>query len=268
MYRTKRRIPKFVHQTAKSRCVTPAFAEITNQWKLPGYGYYFHDDEAVNRLFQMNFPDFPHLKNILRNCVKNPTLKADLWRYLILWVYGGVYADFDSAPAKFNELSIDESVDEAYFVVEQYHILSQWFMAVSPHHPIMYYAIQYTLENLMEASDTLKLNTAVVSGPHALHRAFMAFRQDAGALVEPISVGAKPVESGVFEGTDGRTIRVVGTAADENEYVQRSAVSPKTKKRDYRTMGMKHFSAFWGENSKESGESCVDAMASEVLAVT
>jgi hypothetical protein len=83
------KIPNIVHQTAKVRCVTPAFAEITNKWKLPGYSYYFHDDDAVNRLLEMDFPEFPHLRVVLRNCVTNGTLKADLWRYLVLWVYGG-----------------------------------------------------------------------------------------------------------------------------------------------------------------------------------
>lgn len=71
-----KKIPMIIHQTAKSRCVTSAFSKITSQWKLPGWRYYFHDERAMNRLLSMEFPEFPHLKAILRNCVTNGTLKA------------------------------------------------------------------------------------------------------------------------------------------------------------------------------------------------
>jgi hypothetical protein len=261
---TDRRIPKIIHQTAKSRCVTPAFTDITNQWKLPGYSYYFHDDEAISRLFRMEFPEFPHLKLILRHCVKNPTIKADLWRYLLLWLYGGIYADFDTAPAKFNFDTIKKD-DDAFFVVEQYHILSQWFMAVSPGHPLMFYAVQSTLQNLLEAEDTLKIGAHVKSGPHALHAAFVAFRRDANVLVDPLGTGFKPVWSGKFMGTNNRTITVVGKGENENEYVKRMAVDAFTKTRDYRRMGMTHFSAFTAPNAKKSGQTCYDAMLSDVM---
>ena len=262
----ERRIPKIIHQTAKSRCVTPAFAKIINQWKqIPDHSYYFHDDEAIHRLFRVDYPEFPHLKLVLQHCVKNPTIKADLWRYLVLWVYGGIYADFDTAPAKFNATTIQED-DDGFFVVEQYHILSQWFMALSPKHPLMYYAIQSTLQNLMEADDTLKMGAHVRSGPHALHSAFVTFRRDVNILVDPIGTGYKPVKSGIFVGTQGRSIRAVGQGEKENEYVQRMAIDAITRTRDYKRMGMKHFSTFMAPNARKSGQTCYDAMLSNVMA--
>ena len=261
-----RRIPKIIHQTAKSRCVTPAFAEITNEWKLPDHSYFFHDDEAVNRLFRMEFPEFPHLKIVIRHCIKNPTIKADLWRYLLLWVYGGVYADFDTAPAKFDANTIKAEYD-GFFVVEQYHILSQWFMAVSPRHPLMYYAIHRTLQSLIEAEDTLKSGAHIMSGPHALHSAFVSFRRDANVLVDPLGTGFKPVWSGTFRGTNNRTVTVVGKGENENEYVKRMAVNAFTRTRDYRRMGMTHFSSFMDPKAKKSGQTCYDAMLSDVMQV-
>ena len=39
-----------VHQTGKSRCVTPTLAKIMKQWYtggLEGYSYRFHDDGAM-----------------------------------------------------------------------------------------------------------------------------------------------------------------------------------------------------------------------------
>lgn len=260
----KRRIPRIVHQTAKSRCVTPAFSAITSQWKLAGHEYYFHDDEAIARLFRLEFPEFPQLRQVIHYCIRNPTIKADLWRYLVLWLYGGIYADFDSAPNSFNANSIGRD-DDAFFVVEQYHILSQWFMAVSPRHPLMYYAIQNTLENLMASQDTLKSGAHLVSGPHALHKAYSSFRLDANVLVDPIGTGMKPVRSGNFQGTNNRTITVVGKAENENEYVRRMAIDAFTRRRDYNHMGMTHFSTFMKPKAKMSGQSCQDAILADIL---
>lgn len=259
-----RKIPRIVHQTAKSRCVTPAFAKITGQWKLPDHSYYFHDDEAIARLLRMNFPLFPHLNKVVGLCVKNPTIKADLWRYLVLWVYGGIYADFDTAPAKFNADTIQPD-DDGLFLVEQDHLLSQWFMAVSPHHPLMFYAIHMTLQNLFEAGDMLIRSVHMKSGPLALQEALTRFRADADGLVDPFGPGTKQVWGGSIQGTNNRTITVVGRGDDDNEYVQRMAIDVFTRERDYTRMGMRHFPAFMEPKAKKSGETCYDALLAPIM---
>jgi mannosyltransferase OCH1-like enzyme len=150
-----RKIPRIIHQTSKSRCVTSRVLRATKAWQQsPGFSYFFHDDEAVHKLFALEFPEFPHLNLVTQYCVVYGTLKADLWRYLVLWVYGGIYADLDAVPATFNPETSIKSDDEAFFVVEQYHLLSQWFIAVSPRHPLMFYAIHHSLANLLRAKDT------------------------------------------------------------------------------------------------------------------
>jgi hypothetical protein len=264
--RETRKIPRIVHQTSKSRCLTAAFTNVTSHWKLPGWSYYFHDDDAIDRLFKLEFPEFPHLQTVFHSCVTNGTLKADLWRYLVLWVYGGVYADFDSAPNKFSFDTIDDS-DDGFFVVEQYHILSQWFMAVSPRHPLVYYAIQHSLLNLLAAEDTQQIGAHAKTGPHALHEAYMDFRKDAGAIIDPLGPGFKPVRSGVFTGSQNRTIKVVGVGENENEYVHRLAITASIRKKDYKKMGMTHHSKFTAsDGGKKSGSTCLGAMLSHTFA--
>lgn len=150
-----RKIPRIIHQTSKSACVTKRVANTAQKWRnSTGFSYMFHDDKAVHRLFHQDFPEFPHLRLVVERCIVHGTLAADLWRYLILWQYGGIYADLDAVPATFDpEISIT-SDDDAFFVVEQYHLLSQWFMAVAPRHPIMFYAVHHSLTNLLKAVDT------------------------------------------------------------------------------------------------------------------
>lgn len=251
-----RKIPRIVHQTSRSRCLTPNLAKTTQQWQWDGWSYYFHDDDALWRLFEQEFPNFPLLETIARKCILHGTLKADLWRYLVLWVYGGLYADLDSVPNKLSPNSIRPS-DDAFFVVEQYHLLSQYFMATSPRHPLMWYAFQQALANLWMAPDTGSINAAFITGPHSLHAAFVFFRKDVGVAIEPAKPGFKPVRSGHFLGTWNRSVTVIGVGENQNEYVDRDVI--RLKRREYSRLGMRHFQ---DDVKRASGESCLRGILS------
>jgi len=71
-------IPKVVHQTSKSRCLSKDVAKVTDQWKFDGWSYYFWDDEAMMRLFRSHYDEFPNLQAIVENCMPTGTVKADL----------------------------------------------------------------------------------------------------------------------------------------------------------------------------------------------
>ena len=135
LFSGNRKIPRIVHQTSRSNCLTKAMTGVAVHWSSLGddWAYYFHSDKAVDRLFAQDWPEFPHLSTVSACLDGKGTLKADLWRYLVLWEYGGVYADVDTKPNKFNSTSITAE-DDGFFIVEQYHILSQYFMAMSPRH--------------------------------------------------------------------------------------------------------------------------------------
>lgn len=257
------RIPKVVHQTAKSRCVTHRVANAAYSWAFGGeWSYFFHDDAAMMRLLLQSTElaqDFPHLPLVAQNCLVHGTLKADLWRYLLLWQYGGVYADIDAIPASFQAATTIQPEDDAFFVVEQYHLLSQWFMAASPKHPIMFYAVQQSLLGLLAAPDTGSVPAPMVTGPHALHAAFIQFRKDAGHAVDLAIPGNKPVRAGLFVGSHNRTIRVAGDAAHQNEIVNRDALG-RRKRREYESMGMRHFQ---DDRKHGSGVSCAKSILDE-----
>jgi mannosyltransferase OCH1-like enzyme len=251
-------IPKRIHQTSKSRCLTQAFYNATENWRVFGrrelsneWAYYFHDDNAVRRLFQQESATIPNLSAIAEQCLAHGTLKADLWRYLVLYTYGGVYSDLDSIPRLLTPSHIEETND-ALFVLDQYHVLSQYFMAVAPHHPILWYAIQHSLWNLWSAPDTGSALASKTTGPAALHQAFMSFRNDVGAHVDPAIAGYKPVQAGNYMGTHNRSITVIGVAENQNEFVQRDVIGQQ-KRANYFHMGMRHFS---DDKNYPSGRSC------------
>ena len=126
-----RKIPKIVHMTSKGRCFTKAFADNIKKWTLPGYSFVLHDDEAVDKLFHnYEWSEFPLLRQIL-TCLTSGAMKADLWRYLALWKWGGVYTDMDNAPGRewFKEGTFINDDMDAMFEVERGGFPSQYFYA-------------------------------------------------------------------------------------------------------------------------------------------
>lgn len=251
------RIPRIVHQTFRSRCVTPPLFHAARNWRQFGddWEYYFHSDEAIDRLFQMSWPEFPHLSNLLPCLMNKGTLKADLWRYLVLWEYGGVYADIDTKPNLFNTTTITAK-DDGFFVVEQYHMLSQYFMAVSPKHPIMFYTIHSVLSKLLNEKDTGGIYAPYTTGPHALNTGFQHFMKDKGVTVTDGGAGKKPAKAGLWVGTNDRSITVAGVGENENEFVIREYIRSDKKLKSYHAMGIEHFS----KDMKKSGKSCMQIL--------
>jgi len=246
----KRRIPLVIHQTSKTRCLAPELTNLVNQWQnLKGFDYYFHDDDAVDYLLQQDYPEFPTLKSVI-GCIMSPTLKADLWRYLVLWDYGGIYVDLDSLPNEFysendSSVTIDPD-DQGFFVVDHYHYLSQYFIAVSPRHVLMYYTIQAALSNILLARDTGNINPARTTGPTALHSGLKSFCRDGGVDLPTALTNSQnqkqlgPVSEGVYSGGSGSSIRVVGK--EDNQVVHREGLGRGEKNLVYHKMGMQHYS--------------------------
>jgi Glycosyltransferase sugar-binding region containing DXD motif len=247
-------IPRIVHQTSKSRCVTQEMANTAAKWRFDGWSYYFYDDEAVGRLFASEADSFAQIDALFRACMPHGALKSDVFRYLVLHRYGGIYSDLDSGPNAFDpQIHLPDTVD-AFFVVEHYRMLSQYFMASSPKHPVMWYAVQQSVANLLQAKDTGLTAVAMKTGPHALHNAFALFMKDAGVQVGHSQ--SKSIRAGVYVGTRNRSITVAGDGDNSDEIVERD-VFHGTKKRHYRKMNMTHFR---DDLKQSSNRSCLSLM--------
>ena len=176
-----RKIPRTIHMTSKSRCMHNNFVDNINIWKFTNYSFYFHNDAAMNQLLQTkHWPEFPNLQ-LLQHCILAGAAKADLWRLLILWEYGGIYTDIDNAPgpAFQNGTSISDD-DASFFVIERIGTLSQYFMAASPKHPLIHIAITETLKRILEVTSIGEQNVAWVSGPEAIRQSMIIFMRSEG----------------------------------------------------------------------------------------
>lgn len=119
-----RKIPRIVHLTSKSRCNVPLFARNIDTWRLANHSVFLHDDEAIERLFQRDWPEFPMLHKILKCLPAKGAVMTDVWRILAIWEYGGIYADFDASPNKFDANTITPE-DDAFFVVETLYVTNK-----------------------------------------------------------------------------------------------------------------------------------------------
>lgn len=238
------RIPLMIHQTSKGRCVTKEILDLVHTWKSLGYAYYFHDDDTVGRLIQKHSNTFPQLAQVA-DCITTGAGLADVWRYLVLWEYGGIYADIETKPTdKFQPLHTIKADDDAFFIVEKDRMLSQYWMAVSPKHPLMYIVLQVSIANLLLLDDTGANNPVKVTGPAALREAFSLFlRGNRINSRATIDMTEKDLLAGNYTGTLNRRVRVVGSAENPNELVIREAIDSKVKKELYTTMRMAHFTS-------------------------
>lgn len=114
-----RKIPRIVHVTSMSRCNHPIIADNLETWKLKNHSFFLHDDEAMEKLIYKDWPEFPQLQHILKCLPGRGVVWADVWRILVLWEYGGIYADIDTSPVAefFNETTLSPRYD-AFFVVK------------------------------------------------------------------------------------------------------------------------------------------------------
>lgn len=250
-------IPPIIHITSKSRCVTKSFAQNIRKWQdwSPNYSFIFHNDAAMERLLEKSWPQFPHLQQAL-HCTLSGAARADVWRALVVWEYGGIYTDMDNAPGPFFTESVLRD-EEAFFVVEREGFLSQYFFAARPRHPLMFLLIQCILHRLMDLNDVENQYVPFVTGPGALKTAFAHFMQVQVQNLprrrqQQVDVYAtfQKVRAGLYHNF-GTSVRVVGTRkTSEADWIHRNVLFGK--KRLYLAMNMTHFGAIPRRISNES----------------
>lgn len=107
----KGKVANNVFRTFKTRWVDATtfrkFEEFREQ--NPDFNFYFFDDLDMEEYMFNHWRD-RKIYQVFKD-LKFGASKADVWRYCVLWHFGGVYLDFDSA-IRFPLASIPETVDE------------------------------------------------------------------------------------------------------------------------------------------------------------
>ncbi len=93
--RPDRLIPRIVHQTyfeSVTREKYPNFSRLVESWKRSGWEYNFYHDKDAEDFITAHFP--PEVREAYDLLIPG-AYKADLFRYCVLLIHGGVYADVD-----------------------------------------------------------------------------------------------------------------------------------------------------------------------------
>ena len=86
-------IPKIIHQTWKDHDLPQSFNTWRQSWlsRHPDWEYRFYTDEDCVAFVEKEFPEWFDIYNQY----SKPVQRADLFRYLIIYHNGGLYADMD-----------------------------------------------------------------------------------------------------------------------------------------------------------------------------
>lgn len=146
-------IPKKIWQTYKDPYdqLPEYIKETSNTWQQlnPEYEYEYMDDVEAR-----NFIKKIYGKKMvgLFDSVPVPVMRADMWRYLIIHEYGGVYTDIDTKCLK--PISTWMKEDKEFIVsTEHYLNFCQWTFAAKPNHPSIRSVIGLMVKRLSNNPD-------------------------------------------------------------------------------------------------------------------
>jgi hypothetical protein len=166
-FMANRQIPKTIWQTYKTDYNNlPKDAKNASQtWKKlnPDYEYKYMNDRDIYKFVKYNYGE--EMLSLM-NSMKVPVMKADLWRYLVIYKYGGIYCDIDTICNK----PIDEWIPhDSKMVVAPENGLHyiQWTFASEPKSPIIKSIIDVVVERCQNVDYGRKHFVHYHTGPDA-----------------------------------------------------------------------------------------------------
>lgn len=172
-----RLIPRIVHQTWHEQVegeAYPNFSRLANSWDQKGWEYKFYDGNDARDFLRMHFP----IEVVEAYDVLIPgAFKSDLFRYCVLFIYGGVYADIDVLLIAKLDTAIDDNIgfmvpfDSPGGGINNQVCLWNGFIASAPGHPIIAQAIKTVVNNVQNRFTSLDIMNTYCPDPdlHLMH---------------------------------------------------------------------------------------------------
>ncbi len=132
---------EYIKSKPKLMLAIKSWLKYTNKFK-----YYFYDDKKCNEYMKTLGGD------IYEAYVKLPikVMKADLWRYCIIYEYGGIYADVDTICIINPNILINSSL--LTIVPENETHLCQWVFSAPQKSPILKEVIDLSVKRILETN--------------------------------------------------------------------------------------------------------------------
>jgi len=159
-------IPKRIFQTHKSIEYIKSNSKLQNainSWKMhvPEFGYHFYTNEMCDTFMKDEMiPIFGDKIYEAYSRLPMAVMKADLWRYCIIYKFGGIYADVDTI-CKCNPNILTMYNTLLVCAPENTLHLCQWCFAAP--------AKSYILKSIIELSIKRILEIEEIKGEHIIH---------------------------------------------------------------------------------------------------
>jgi mannosyltransferase OCH1-like enzyme len=145
-------IPLKIYQTWHTKELPPIMKKYTSllQRDNPEFEYYLYDDNDCVEFIKNNFD-----KDVLwafENLIPG-AYKADLWRYCVLYINGGIYIDIKYQCI--NEFKLKSLLDKEYYVLDRYDVfydskkgIYNGLMVCKPNNPFLLKLIKRVVYNV------------------------------------------------------------------------------------------------------------------------
>jgi len=168
-------IPKNIFQTWNTKNLPKEIQELIDNMKAlnPEYKYHLFTDEEMDIFVEQYYP------GEINECYKKINLivaKADFWRYLILYKFGGVYLDMDSSI----NVRLDDFIradNSAILSIESGRpTFTQWALIFDVHHPILRRTICFIIDNIK--NNKYPKDIISMTGPIVFTKAINSIHQE------------------------------------------------------------------------------------------
>lgn len=126
-------------------------SRLIESWKRSGWQYYFWDDDSAAEFLSLHFP--PEIREAYDSILPG-AFKADLFRYCVLSIMGGIYSDMDVMLESNLDAAVPPDVgfmtpvDAPGTKPDKRMCLWNGFIASAPGHPFLTKAIEHVVNNI------------------------------------------------------------------------------------------------------------------------
>ena len=156
-------IPRQIFQTHKSVSYLlskPILTKAVASWRkhIPAFRYYFFTDAMCDAFMREHFSG-----EIYDAYQRLPmaVMKADLWRYCVIYKYGGIYADVDTICEQNPTLLLKDGVGLCCAPEPECPYFCQWVFAAPPGSPVLKAVIDLSVKRIHAQAE--------FKGQHLIH---------------------------------------------------------------------------------------------------
>jgi mannosyltransferase OCH1-like enzyme len=139
-------IPQTIYQTWHSKQIPPSMFNAIRKIRKcnPNFNYFLFDDDDCRKFIKRHFK--PDVLNAYDSLIPG-AYKADLWRYCILFINGGIYLDIKYEP--FNGFKFINLCESEHLVLDADGVgIYNALMVCKPRNQMLFKAIRQIVENV------------------------------------------------------------------------------------------------------------------------